>query len=46
MNADQLRERIQTLTNEMRTMANTFEMLCEELPALSTPPVDLTALSA
>ena len=46
MNADQLRERIQTLTNEMRTMANTFEMLCEELPALLTPPVDLTALSA
>ena len=45
MNADQLRERIQTLTNEMRTMANTFEMLCEELPALLTPPVDLTALS-
>jgi hypothetical protein len=29
----------------MRTMANTFEMLCEELPALLTPPVDLTALS-
>jgi len=46
MNPDQLRERVQTLTQAMRTMANTFEMLCEELPALSTPPVDLTALSA
>lgn len=46
MNPDQLRERVQALTHEMRTMANTFEMLCEELPALSTPPVDLTALSA
>ena len=46
MNPDQLRECVQTLTHEMRTMANTFEMLCEELPALLTPPVDLTALSA
>jgi hypothetical protein len=46
MNPDQLRECVQTLTHEMRTMANAFEMLCEELPALSTPPVDLTALSA
>jgi hypothetical protein len=46
MNPDQLRERVYTLTQEMRTMANTFEMLCEELPALSTPPGDLTALSA
>ena len=46
MNPDQLRERVQTLTQTMRAMANTFEMLCEELPALSTPPVDLTALSA
>jgi hypothetical protein len=45
MNPDQLRERVHTLTHEMRTMANTFEMLCEEFPALSTPPVDLTALS-
>jgi hypothetical protein len=46
MNPDQLRERVQTLTHELRAMANAFEMLCEELPALSTPPVDLTALSA
>jgi hypothetical protein len=45
MNPDQLRERVQTLIQAMRTMANTFEMLCEENPALSTPPVDLTALS-
>jgi len=46
MNPDQLRERVQTLAQAMRTMANTFEMLCEELPAHSTPSVDLTALSA
>jgi len=46
MNSDQLRERVKTLTQEMRTIANTFEMLCEEVPALSTPPIDLTALSA
>lgn len=46
MNPDQLRERVQTLTQAMRTMANTFEMLCEELPAFSTPPVDLTAVSS
>jgi hypothetical protein len=46
MNPDQLRERVHTLTHEMRTMANTFEMLCEELPALSTSPVDLTPLTA
>jgi len=46
MNPDQLRERVQTLTQAMRTMANTFKTLCEELPALPTPPVDLTTLSA
>ena len=46
MNPDELHERVLTLTHEMRTIANTFEVLCEELPALSTPPVDMTAVSA
>jgi hypothetical protein len=42
MNTNEFRDRVQTLTHEMRTMANTFEMLCEELSAHSTPPVDPT----
>jgi hypothetical protein len=42
MNPDQLRDRVQTLTQAMRQFANTLGALCEDLTTDPTPPVDLT----
>ena len=41
MNPDQLRERVQTLTQAMHAFANTLGKLCDDLPTDPTPPVDL-----
>jgi hypothetical protein len=41
MNPDELRVRVQTLTQAMHAVANTLGMLCDDLPADPTPPVDL-----